>query len=140
MDMLSLFSNLTTKCKPIATKSRRLRNDDKRFVQSEIDKMLKGVIEESTSPLRTQVFIVTNKHYRKGLVVVYSQTINRFTHFDAYPLLRIDYLVYEISRFKNYSLLNLKSVYHPSKVKINHMLPLRLMANFICSAEFHLEP
>lgn len=63
VDMLSLFSNLTPKCKPIDTKSRRLRNDDKRFVQSEIDKMLQGVIEESTSPLRTQVFIITNKHH-----------------------------------------------------------------------------
>lgn len=37
VDMPSLFCNLTLKFKSIATKSKRLENDDKRFVQSEID-------------------------------------------------------------------------------------------------------
>lgn len=40
VDMPSPFSGLTPYRKLIATKSRRLRHDDKRFVQSEIDKML----------------------------------------------------------------------------------------------------
>ena len=55
-----------------------------------------GVIEESTSPWRAQVLIVTYKRQRKRLVVDYSRTINRFTRLDAYPLPRMDGLAKEI--------------------------------------------
>ena len=54
------------------------------FIQTEIEKMIKeGVIEESTSPWKTQVLIVTNERQRKRLVVDHSRTINRFIRLDA---------------------------------------------------------
>ncbi|XP_076062435.1 uncharacterized protein LOC143037767 [Oratosquilla oratoria] len=71
-----------------------------------------GVIEESTSPWRVQVLVVLNECHGKRLVVDYGQTINKFTHLDVYPLPRIVDLVTELSHYKYYSSLDLKSAYH----------------------------
>ena len=118
VDSPPLFANLTPNCKPIVTKSRRFGNEDKNFIQSEINTMLQeGVIEESTSPWRAQVLIVSNERQRKRLVVDYSQTINRFTKLDAYPLPRMDDLALEISKFKLYTSLDLKSAYHQIPIR-----------------------
>ena len=52
----SLFNHLTPDCKPVATKSRRYSNDDRKFIDSEIQRMLQdGIIEPSKSPWRAQV-------------------------------------------------------------------------------------
>ena len=54
----SLFGNLTTGCHPIVTKSRRFNNADKRFIQHEVEKLLKDhVIEPSSSPWTSQVLV-----------------------------------------------------------------------------------
>ena len=46
------------------------------------------------------------------MVIDYSQTVNRFTHLDAYPLPRIDELINEIAKSKYYSTVDLKSAYY----------------------------
>ena len=126
----SLFANLSQDCKPITTKSRRFGNQDKQFIQSEIEKMLQeGVIEESTSPWRAQVLITTGERQRKRLVVDYSRTINRFTSLDAYPLPRMDDLAAEISRYKIYSSLDLKSAYHQIPIREEEKLYTAFEAN-----------
>jgi len=84
-----LFSNLTAGVKPIATKSRRFSNEDRLFIQDNVDKMLsEGVIRPSSSPWRAQVHIVKDEanRYKKRLCIHYSQTINIYTELDAYPL------------------------------------------------------
>ena len=114
----SLFENLTKDCKPVATKSRRHSVVDERFIQTEVQKLLKdGVIEPSTSPWRAQVLVTTNERHKKRLVIDYSQTINRFTLLDAYPLPRLDTMAEAISKFKYYSTLDLKSAYHQVSIK-----------------------
>jgi len=45
-------------------------------------------------------------------VIDYSQTINRFTQLDAYPLPRIEDKVAELSKCKFFNTLDLKSAYH----------------------------
>ena len=118
MDTPSLFSNIDPACKPITTKSKRYGEGDRLFIPTEIGKMIKeGVIEESTSPWRNQVLIVTNEHQRKRLVVDYSRTIYRFTRLDAYSLPRMDDFVQEITKYKIYSSLDLKSAYHQISIK-----------------------
>ena len=118
VDMPFLFSDLTTDCKPIATKSRWFGSDDNMFVLSEIEMMpQKGVIEESISSWRAQVLIVTNELKRKRLKVDYSQTINRFTWFDGYSLSRINDVVYKIFRFRYYSSFDLKSTFHQIPIR-----------------------
>ena len=76
-DIPSLFSNIDPACKPITTKCKSCGEGDRLFIQTEIEKMIKeGVIEESTSPLKAKILIVTNERQRKRLVVDYSRTIN----------------------------------------------------------------
>jgi hypothetical protein len=46
------------------------------------------------------------------MVIDYSRTINKFTELDAYPLPRLDDMAFQVSRYKVYSALDLKSAYH----------------------------
>ncbi len=79
-----LKSNL---CKSIAVKSRCYSLKDKEFFAMEVKRLLKeNIIEPSKSPWRAQVQITTNENHKKRMVVDYSQTINRYTQLDAYPL------------------------------------------------------
>ena len=82
-----LFEHLSEDCKPIAIKSRKQTPSNAKFIAEEIKMLLEdGIIEPSRSPWRAQVLVTTNETHRKRMVVDYSQTINRFTHLDAYPL------------------------------------------------------
>ena len=109
----TLFSHLSKNCDPIATKRRKYSHDDKNVIDSEIKRLLaEKIIETSNSPWRAQVVITSNENGKKRLCIDYSQTINRLTHLDAYPLLRIDDQVNEIANFKIFRTLYLKSAYH----------------------------
>ena len=47
----SLYENLTPDCKPVATKSRRLTQYNEKFINQEVQSLLKeGIIEPSSSP------------------------------------------------------------------------------------------
>ena len=108
-----LFGNLTPDCHPIATRSRHYSQDDKRFIRSEIEKLLsEGIIEESNSPWRAQVLVTKNENHKKRLVIDYSQTINLFTTLDAYPLPSIEDIVSQVAVNTVFSSVDLKSAYH----------------------------
>lgn len=108
-----LFTNLSSNCRPIAIKSRRYSEDDKKFIEGEIRKLLAdGIIEESTSPWRAQVLITKNANHKKRLVIDYSLTINRYTQLDAYPLPNMEDQVSEISKYSIFSAIDLQSAYH----------------------------
>ncbi|XP_045624310.2 uncharacterized protein [Procambarus clarkii] len=109
----SLFSNLAPDCKPIAVKSRRYSEADKLFIESETARMLREeIIRPSRSPWSAQVLVIKGEHHKKRMAVDYSQTINRFTGLDAYPLPHIDETVNNVARFKVYSTPDLRSAYH----------------------------
>ena len=109
----SLFQNLTEDCKPIATRSRRQTPDNEKFINNEVKKLLEaGIIEPSSSPWRAQVLVANDGRHKKRMCVDYSQTINKFTQLDAYPLPRIDQMVEYIASFKIFSTLDLKSAYY----------------------------
>ena len=109
----TLFSNLSTDCRPIATKSRKHNLDDETFIKNEISKLLRdGIIEESKSPWRAQVLVTKNERHKRRMVIDYSQTINRFTYLDAYPLPTIEEIVSKVSQSKIFSTIDLKSAYH----------------------------
>jgi hypothetical protein len=100
-------------CKPICTPSRRYNSQDREFILQEINSLLSsGVIEGSTSPWRAQVVVVKNSSHQKRMVIDYSQTINRFTQLDAYPLPLIDELIHNVSQYSVFSVIDLKSAYH----------------------------
>ena len=114
----SLFTNLSPNVKPIAVKSRWYNNQDKKFIESEIQCLLKeNVIEPSTSPWRAQVVIVSDDHHKKCIVIDYSQTINRFTELDAYPLPRIGDQANKIAQYKIFSNIDLKDACYQIPIK-----------------------
>ncbi|XP_046844913.1 uncharacterized protein LOC124438758 [Xenia sp. Carnegie-2017] len=113
LDPPLLFQHLTEGCKPIAIKSRKYSREDKEFITTEVQRLLdEGIIEPSESPWRAQVVVTRNDRQKKRLVIDYSQTINRFTHLNAYPLPRIDDIVSKIAQYKVFSTVDLKSAYH----------------------------
>ena len=110
---VSLFANLSPDCKPIITKSRRHSPEDEQFIASEIQKLLEDrIIEKSNSPWRAQVFVVSNSSRKRRMVIDYSQTINRFTFLDAYPIPRVEDVVNKVSKHSVYSTIDLRSAYH----------------------------
>ena len=113
-----LFQFLAPECKPIASKSRRYCMENKGFIATEINELLEeGIIEPSDSPWRTQVVVTRSERHRKRLVIDYSETINRFTQLDAYPMPRIDDTVNQIAQYTVFSTIDLKSAYHQIPVK-----------------------
>ena len=51
------------------------------------------------------------------MVIDYSQTINKFTLLDAFPLPRIDDLVNEMAQYRVFSTVDLRSAYHQVPLK-----------------------
>jgi len=113
-----LFTNLSPDCKPIAVKSRRFNPSQHKFIQHEVQKLLKDdIIEPSTSPWRAQVLVAGGGHSKRRLVIDYSQTINRFTYLDAYPLPNMHDMIEEIAKYEVFTCLDLKSAYHQVPIK-----------------------
>lgn len=118
MEPAILFPNLPSDIKPIAVKSRRHSFLDSKFIEDEITKLLKeGIIEESLSPWRAQVLVVADDNHKKRMVVDYSQTINRYTTLDAFPLPRIDEIVNRVANYRVFSTIDLKSAYHQVPIR-----------------------
>ena len=110
---IRLFRHLKTDCKPIATKSRRYSHADSQFISSEVKQLLReGLIESRNSFWRAQPLVVTRKKHKKRMVIDYSQTVNKYTHLDAYLLPRMQDVVQKIAKYNVYSTLDLTSAYH----------------------------
>ena len=74
--------------------------------------LLEGIIERSNSPWRAQVVVTTNENYKKRMCIDYSQTVNKFTLLDGYPLPRLQDVVNKVSQYNVFSTLDLKSAFH----------------------------
>ena len=108
-----LFEHLQSGFHPVTTKSRVYSKEDFEFISTEVNKLLAdGIIEPSRSPWRAQVLVTSSPNHKKRLVIDYSQTINRFTHLDAYPLPKINELITKVSCYNVFSTLDLTSAYH----------------------------
>ena len=107
----SLFANLLPRCKPIAMKSRHFSKNDKSFIHQEITRLLaENFIEPSSSPCWAQVLVVKDPflRHKKRLYIDYSQTINKYTEIDGYPLPQIDVMVNILAKYKLFSTFDLK--------------------------------
>ncbi|KAL9975044.1 hypothetical protein ACROYT_G012160, partial [Oculina patagonica] len=112
------FANLTADCHPIASKSRRYSQEDSTFIDEEVKRLLKeGIVEPSLSPWRAQVVVTKDENHRKRLAIDYSQTINRFTLLDAFPLPRISDMVNKMAQYRVFSTIDLRSAYHQVPLK-----------------------
>ena len=123
VDPPELFGSLTADCHPIAARSRRYSSEDRHFIEAETQRLLEeGIIEESNSPWRAQVVVVKSETRKKRLAIDYSQTINKFTLLDAFPLPRINDTVNQIAKYRVFSTIDLRSAYHkvPLKAEEKH--------------------
>ena len=109
-----LFTHLTADIKPVATKSRRQSPAELSFMRQEVAKLSsQGVIRPSVSPWRAQPFVTKDDGtHKRRMVIDYSDTINRFTELDAYPMPNVLEMVEKISQYKYFATFDLKSAYH----------------------------
>ena len=77
--LVRLCEHLKSGSKPIATKSRRYSRAGKTTT-------LSNLIQPSNSRWLTQPLVVTQKKHKRRMVIDYSQTVNKHTLLDAYPL------------------------------------------------------
>ena len=118
IDPPSLFEHLSPQCRPIATKSRRHSFQDTIFIEKKIQDLLSdGIIEPSKSPWRAQVLVTTNENHKRRMVVDYSQTINRFTLLDAYPLPHMNNLIQKIASYRVFTTVDLRDAYHQIPIR-----------------------
>ena len=63
-----------------------------------------------------------NGHRKKRLCIDYSQSVNKYTYLDAYPLPRINEFVNKISQYRVFSSIDLRSAYHQIPLKSSDKL------------------
>ena len=61
--------------------------------------------------------VTKDENHKKRLAIDYSQTINRFTLLDDFPLPRMTDLVNNIAQYKDFSTIALRSAYHQVPLK-----------------------
>ena len=104
VDPPQIFRTVKEDCKPLATKSRRYSKEDTKLINENFVKLLNvGIIKPSKSSRK--VLITKDESHKRRMVIDYSQTVNRFTNLDAYPLHRIDDQINEIAKMKFIELL-----------------------------------
>ena len=110
----SLYTHLSSDCKPIAVKSRRRTKEDEGLVKKETQRLLdEGIVKPSKSAWRAQVLVTKEmERHKKRMVIDSSQIINRYIELDAYSLPTINNMVSKILRYSVFSTLDLKSAYH----------------------------
>ena len=120
IDPPCLFPNLTPDIRHVTTSTRRFSKSDEACIHDEIQSLLlEGIIEKSQSPWRVQVLVANDDRHKRCMVVDYSRTINRFTQLDAYPMPRIHDLIHKITKYRIFSILDLKSAYYQVPLQEN---------------------
>ena len=80
---------------------------NEKFIAETIKNDLRnGVIEPSISPWRALVLVTTGENHRKLMCIDYSETINKFTLLDGYPLPNMQDLVNKVAQHSHFSTLD----------------------------------
>ena len=107
------FAHFDSSQPPIRAASRRHSASDHSFIRQKTQRLLReGKIRPSRSSWRNQAFVVREANKKPRMVVDYSQTFNRITPLDAYPIPLVPDLLDRVSQFKIFSYIDLKSAFH----------------------------
>ena len=110
---LPLFTNVSCDIKPIATNPRWYSPANSGFISKEVTCLLReGIIEPFVSLWQIQLLVVSCENHKKRLVVDYSNTINLYTDLDTYPMPNITDMISNITQYKYFLTLDLKSAYN----------------------------
>ena len=97
---VKLFEHIRENTQMVATKPRRYSQVDTEFISPEVKRLLNDeLIEPSSSSWRAQPLVVTQVNHKKRIVIDYSQTVNKFTLLDAYPLPDMQDIVRQIAQY-----------------------------------------
>lgn len=108
VDPPKLFANLIADCHPISARSHQFSCQDRIFIEKETQRLLKeDIIEPSNSPWQTQVVVVKDSFRKWHMAIDYSETVNKSTLPDSYPLPCIDDTVNKIAQYHCLALLTL---------------------------------
>ena len=88
-----------------------------------------NLIEESNSPWRAQPLVVIQDNHKKRMFINYSQTINKFTQLDAYPLPRMRDVVNNVAQYRVFLTFDLTSTYHQVELPPSYRFYTALQAN-----------
>ena len=98
----TLFPGIDKNTEPIKMPSGKYSKEERNFIEEEIKRLQENdIIEESISPWRSQCLVVKQRGNKWRLCIDYSQSVNRYTELDAFPLPRIDELINELSKRAN---------------------------------------
>ena len=87
----TLFPGINQDTKPVRMPSRKYSKDERNIIEKEVGRLLEDdIIEESISTWRSQCVVVKQKENKWRLCIDYSQTVNRHTELDAFPVPRIE--------------------------------------------------
>ena len=108
-----LFEHLTPSCKLVTSKRRNYSKADRSFISNQVQQLVDDdIIEPSLSPWRAQVVLVKGEHHKKRMCIDYSETINKYTYLDAYALPNVQNIINEVSQYKWFLTLDLRSAYY----------------------------
>ena len=79
--------------------------------------MKEGIIEPSSSPWRAQDLVTGNNH-KKRMLIDRTDTINKYTLLNVYPLPNIQRYINKSAQYSHFSTLDVKSAYHQVEIPI----------------------
>ena len=107
------FSHLDRSQTPLHAPSRHHSSVDRDFIHSEVQRLkAEDKIRPSNSSWRSQAFIVHKIGQKPRMVIDYSQTVNRVTPLDAYPILLVADLLDQVNQYHHFSYIDLKSAFN----------------------------
>ena len=118
------FPGIDKNTEPIKMPSRKYYKEERNFIEKEIKRLLENkIIETSISPWRSQYLVAKQKGNKWRLCIDFSQSVNRYTELDAFPLPRIYKLINELSKHHFFSKYDFKNAYyqmslHPNDKKL----------------------
>ena len=117
---VSCFSHIDSSVEPLRAPSRRQSTSDKDFIRQELRQLLQdGKIQQSISSWRSQAFVVREVGRKPRMVIDYAQTVNRVTPLDAFPVPLVADVLDQVSKFRFFSFIDLKSAFHQFRIAAN---------------------
>lgn len=107
---------VTQQSDPICEKVRKMKQEDEREVNLQVERLLKrGVIEHSQSPWGFATVLVTKANGSRRMCVDYRR-LNEITVRDSFPIPRMEDLVRKHGRKKVFSALDIKEGFHHLRI------------------------
>ena len=109
--------HLIPDAKPVMKRPYRLAQPQAEEVHKQVEKALsEGWIQPSYSPWGTAIFVVGKKNGEWRMCVDYRE-LNALTEQDAYPLPRIDDILYKVAKARYFTTLDLQAGYYQIWIK-----------------------